>query len=193
MLAVAEARSYPAPAVQRSRPRQSAAPPATPAVAPLPYGPPSTSPRGPKTQRTLLLPLLALVLAACGGGEPPADDTAGEAFAGAEAADAAPTEDDVRDLITRREEASATGVGSMHSGVALAFDEVRFGTPRAADERDRVVNGITGATVYPVRVRYTSNRTWGNGETEAKPIHYDYEFHRDAQGGWDAYLVGPVR
>lgn len=145
------------------------------------------------TPRPLLLPLLALVLAACGGGEPPADAAAGESFAEEEEADGAPTDDDVRALITRREEASATGVGSMHGSVALAFDEVRFGTPRAADERDRVVNGITGATVYPVRVRYTSHRTWGNGETEARPIHYDYEFFRDAQGGWDAYLVGPVR
>lgn len=81
----------------------------------------------------------------------------------------------------------------MHSSVEAAFEEVRFGESRAATERDRLVNGITGPTVYPMRVRYTSNRTWGNGETEAKPIHYDYEFVRDTMGSLDAYLVGPVQ
>lgn len=126
--------------------------------------------------RRVFLAFLVALLAACGGG-------GGDA----------PTEQDVRDLITRREEASATGTGSVHSGVALDFHEVRFGEPRSADERDRVVNGITGSTVYPVRVRYTSNRTWGNGQTEAVQIHYDYELYRDPMNEWNAYLVGPVR
>ena len=143
---------------------------------------------------TLVLPITALLLAACGGGDAQTQGAhAAAAPTSAKAQDGAPSEQDVKDLITRREKSSATGVGAVHSGVELAFDEVRFGEPRAANERDRLVNGITGPTVYPVRVRYTSNRTWGNGQTEAKPIHYDYEFYRDEMGDWDVYLVAPVR
>lgn len=136
--------------------------------------------------------LVTLLLAACGAGPAPADGAAtGLSVQAAE--QRAPTRAEVEALITRRERNSATGVGSMHSGVSLAFHEVRFGTPRATNRNDRLNNGITGPTIYPVRVRYTSNRTWGNGETEAKPIHYDYEFFRDPMGEWDVYLVGPVR
>jgi hypothetical protein len=143
---------------------------------------------------TLLRPTLVLVLAACtGGGDAAQASPDGAAAQQAPRMEGGPSMQDVQDLITRRETASATGTGGVHSGVSLAFEEVSFGDPRAATERDRVVNGITGPTVYPVRVRYTSNRTWGNGQTEAKPIHYDYEFFRDAMGGWDVYLVGPVR
>jgi hypothetical protein len=77
--------------------------------------------------------------------------------------------------------------------VKVTVESIRVGQKRAATERDRVVNGITGKTVFPVRVQYTSLRTWGNGETETKQVHYAYEFYQDEFGEWTAYHVGPVR
>lgn len=104
----------------------------------------------------------------------------------------APTEADVEKFITKKEEALATGTGSAHKSVKLTFESIRFGKSRKATERDRVVNGIQGSTVYPARVKYISHRTWGNGEAEDKKIHYDYELYQDEYDEWNAYLVGPV-
>jgi hypothetical protein len=104
----------------------------------------------------------------------------------------APSEDDVKRYITRKEEALATGVGSSHSSVTVNFESVRFGQSREATEKDKVVNGITGSTVFPVQAKYSSLRRWGNGETETVNIHYSYEFYRDEFGEWNAYYVGPV-
>lgn len=105
---------------------------------------------------------------------------------------AAPTEADVKQFITRKEEALATDVGSAHKSVTLTFESIRFGTPRKANAGDRVDKLITGSTVYPARVKYTSHRTWGNGDTEDKKIHYAYEFYQDEYKEWNAYLAGPV-
>jgi hypothetical protein len=99
----------------------------------------------------------------------------------------------VKAFITRKEKMLATGIGSTHKSVVVTFESVRLGASRKANLRDRTVNGITGPIIYPARVKYTSLRTWGNGETESVPIHYDYEFYKDAYGSWDAYMVGPVR
>ncbi len=104
----------------------------------------------------------------------------------------APSEETVKRFITRKEEALATGVGSKHSSVAVTFESVRFGESREATERDRLVNGIKGPRVFPVRAKYASLRRWGNGETETVNIHYAYEFYVDEFGEWDAYYVGPV-
>jgi hypothetical protein len=104
----------------------------------------------------------------------------------------APSEDAVKRYITRKEEALATGVGSSHASVTVTFESVRMGESRAATEKDRVVNGITGSTVFPVRAKYASLRRWGNGETQTVNIHYSYEFYRDEFGEWNAYYVGPV-
>lgn len=98
----------------------------------------------------------------------------------------------VKEFVTRKEKALATGVGSAHKSVTLTFQNPRFGASRAVTKRDKL-NGIKGTTVYPVRVRYTSHRVWGNGETEDKEIHFEYEFFKDAFGEWDAYGVGPVQ
>ena len=103
------------------------------------------------------------------------------------------TEAAVKRYVTSKEEALATGVGSAPKSVQVTVGSVRFGQRRAATERDRVVNGITGKTVYPVRVQYTALRRWGNGETETKAVHSAYEFYQDEYGEWSAYHVGPVR
>lgn len=130
---------------------------------------------------------LCLTVAACFGlscnGSPEAASSTTEV---------APTEADVEQFITRKEEALATDTGSAHKSVKLTFESIRFGKSRKATERDRVVNGITGSTVYPARVKFISHRTWGNGETEDKNIHYDYDFYRDEFDELSAYLVGPV-
>ena len=129
--------------------------------------------------------LLCFASAGSAGGAPAASTHEAEA-------QQAPTEAIVKRFITKQEERLATGVGSSHKSVTVTFESVRFGQKRAANARDRVVNGITGKTLYPVRVQYTSHRTWGNGETEAKKIHYGYEFYVDEFGEWTASLVGPV-
>jgi hypothetical protein len=104
---------------------------------------------------------------------------------------AGPTEADVKQFITRKEEASATGHGGQAGSVTLTFQNIRFGASREADRRDRLVNGITGSTVYPVRVKYTAHRTWPGGSQD-QTIHRDYEFFQDQNGEWDSYLVGVV-
>ncbi len=104
-----------------------------------------------------------------------------------------PSEETVKRFITRKEEALATGIGSAHASVTVTFESVRFGDSREATERDRLVNGITGPRVFPVRAKYASLRRWGNGDTETVNIHYAYEFYMDEFGEWNAYLVGPVK
>ena len=103
------------------------------------------------------------------------------------------SEEDVREFISTKEKSLATGVGSSHTASQVEFVDIRFGNRRQTNERDRVVNGITGDTVHPVRVKYVSHRTWDDGSSEDKEIHYDYEFYQDEYGEWGAYLVGPVR
>jgi len=71
------------------------------------------------------------------------------------------------------------------------FESVRFGKSRAASKADRY-DAITGPTVFPVRVKYSELRRWGNGEIETKPFHYAYEFYVDEYGEWNAKGVGPV-
>ena len=102
------------------------------------------------------------------------------------------TEAVVKEFVSRQESRNATGVGSAPKSASVTFASVRFGAKRAADRRDRLVNGITGPTVHPARVNYTVLRTWGNGETESKTINYDYEFYKDEYGEWKAYMVGPA-
>lgn len=119
-------------------------------------------------------------------GVPSTEMTIAQAVAGG------PSEADVKDFIQRAETRSATGVGSQHKSAVCTFSAVRFGASRPTNAYDRGTNGITGPTVYPVRVTYTSLRTWGNGETETKPIKYDYEFYKDQYGEWAAYRVGPA-
>ena len=122
------------------------------------------------------LSLVALFLAACqqGAGSKP------------------PTEDEVKAYITRKAQALATGVGSAHSSTTVTFESVRFGESRSTTERDRIVNGITGPMVFPVRVKYSELRRWGNGDTQTVQIHYDHEFYVDEFGEWNTYGVGPV-
>lgn len=98
----------------------------------------------------------------------------------------------VKAHITKKEKSLATGIGSAHQSVSVTFESIRFGKARKTTPKDRVVNGIEGPMVYPVRVKYTSHRRWGNGETETKNIHYDYEFYKDSYGEWNTYMVGPV-
>ena len=111
---------------------------------------------------------------------------------GAAAADAGLTEDAVKQFVTRKEEKLATGVGSAHKSVKVEFVEVRLGAARAPNEQDKI-DGVRGDRVYPARAKYKSIRTWGNGETEEKVIHYAYDFYRDEYGEWDAVLRGPVK
>jgi hypothetical protein len=82
-------------------------------------------------------------------------------------------------------------VGSAHQSVKVEFDEVHFGETRKPNEQDKI-DGVRGDTVYPVRAKYKSLRRWGNGETEEKVIHYNYDFYRDEFGDWNAILRGPV-
>jgi hypothetical protein len=127
--------------------------------------------------RAIGLTLVALFLAACQQG----------------ARSTPPTEDEVKAYITRKAQALATGVGSAHSSTTVTFESVRFGESRSTTERDRLVNGITGPTVFPVRVKYSELRRWGNGDTQTVQTHYDYEFYVDEFGEWNTYGVGPVR
>jgi len=129
---------------------------------------------------TLLLPLAATF--GCDG----------QASAGDGPTAGALTEDAVKQFVTRKEEALATGVGSAHKSVKVEFVEVRLGATRRPNEQDKI-DGIRGDTVYPARAKYKSVRTWGNGETEEKLIHYAYDFYRDEYGEWDAVGLGPVR
>lgn len=106
---------------------------------------------------------------------------------------AGPTDADIKSHISKKEEALATGVGSSHKSATLTFESIKVGKARKATDRDRLVNGITGPVVYPVRVRYTSNRLWGNGSKESKTIFYEYEFFKDSFDEWNSYMVGPVK
>jgi hypothetical protein len=123
--------------------------------------------------RVLCLSLVSLFLAACQQSK-------------------SPTENDVKAFVTRKSEMLATGVGSSHSSVTVTFESVLFGESRATNERDRLVNGITGPTVFPVRVKWSELRRWGNGDTDTVQIHYAYEFYVDEYGQWNANSVGPV-
>ncbi len=101
------------------------------------------------------------------------------------------TEEDVKKFVTRKEQNLATGVGSSHKSVTVDFQEIQFGATRAPNERDKF-DGIRSDTVYPVRVKFTSHRTWGNGETEDKVINYNYDFYTNDFSEWDALLQGPA-
>ena len=104
---------------------------------------------------------------------------------------AAPTEEVVRQYVTRRQEKltkSSTGPKS----VTVTFESIRFGTSRKANARDEFDGIPKGETVYPVRVKYTAVYHWGSGDEE-KQIHYDYEFYKDNYGEWAALGLGPVR
>ena len=142
------------------------------------------------TKRMALASIAVVVMTGCDR-EPAAGGSAGAPGGAATAAGGALTEDAVKQFVTRKEQNLATGVGSSHKSVAVDFSEVRIGATRAPNEQDKI-DGIRGDTVYPVRVKYTSNRTWGNGETEAKVIHYGYDFYRDEFGEWNAVGRGPV-
>lgn len=48
----------------------------------------------------------------------------------------------------------------FESSVTVTVKSVRFGKSRAASKADRY-DGITGPTVFPVRVRYSELRRWG--------------------------------
>ncbi|HEX8464887.1 MAG TPA: hypothetical protein VF627_09755 [Abditibacterium sp.] len=100
---------------------------------------------------------------------------------------------DVKAHVTKQEKRIATGVGGQHKTATVIFESIRLGKTRKTNERDRLINGVDGPMIYPARVKYTSHRTWGNGETEDKKIHYDYEFYKNSYGEWDAVLMGPVR
>ncbi|HEX8436104.1 hypothetical protein [Archangium sp.] len=103
-----------------------------------------------------------------------------------------PTEAEVKAYVTRKAQALATGVGSSHSSTTVTFESVTFGESRETTERDRLVNGISGPMVFPVRVKYSELRRWGNGDTQTVQTHYAYEFYVDEFGEWNAYGVGPV-
>ena len=130
------------------------------------------------TIKRLFFPLFAalslVVLAGCGGGK-------------------SPTDDDVKTYVTRKENLLAGGSLTSPKTVSVTFDEIQIGKSRAADQRDRLVNGAKADTMFPVRVRYTSHRTWGNGQTEDVTIHYSYDFYVDEFGAWTAIHNGPVR
>lgn len=146
----------------------------------------------------LLTALLAT--AACDGPKPSGDGATTTSAAatdapGAATSTGAPTEDDVKALITRRAQSLATGVGSSHSAVEIEFASVEIAPGRPLNEQDRI-DGIKGDTAWPVRARWTEHRRWGaadaGGSTEDVPQYYSYDFFRDSFGGWDVLGHGPV-
>ena len=111
----------------------------------------------------------------------------------AQAQNTAPlTEADVKAFVTRQQERSATGIGSVHKSVTLTFESVRMGAPRPINYADQL-EGMRGATIYPVQVKYQGLRRWGNGSTQTVETHYAYDFFRDEFGDWAAKGLGPVR
>jgi hypothetical protein len=137
--------------------------------------------------RTAAILLLAFTLTAgCDTQDSPATPPSAQP-----PASTALTEDAIKRFITRKEENLATGVGSAHKSVALDFLEIRLGDPRKPNEQDKI-DGVRGDTVHPVRAKYKSTRKWGNGDTDEKTIHYNYDFYKDEFGDWNAILRGPL-
>ena len=135
---------------------------------------------------------LAATPAAPAGRRPAPTRPPAPAPARAPAVAGAPTEADVQAFVTRGAEMSATGIGTSPSSVSLTFHEIRFGASRPANLQDRY-NGVTGPTMFPARVRYTSHLRWGARSTDTVETHYSYSFYVDAYGEWNALGHGPVR
>ncbi len=100
------------------------------------------------------------------------------------------TEDIVKQIITSREN-NVTKYSTGPKSVTITFESIQFGTPRRANQQDKI-DGIPTEMVYPVRAKYTTVHHYSN-EDEEKKNYYGYNFYIDSYGEWNALGTGPVR
>ena len=102
-----------------------------------------------------------------------------------------PTEIDVKNYVTEYEQ-TINPVGGISSpiSISLSFGQIRFESPRAANEGDRL-RKVASDSLYPVIVQYTVNQKFSDG-TYPKNKKIKFELYRNRQGGWSAFEYGPV-
>jgi hypothetical protein len=96
------------------------------------------------------------------------------------------TEEIVKQVITEIEERVITGSESAPDSVAINFKSISFGTTRTANTADEFSGIPTGASVYPVKIRYTAQRQFSNGINPPETLERDwgYDFYLNKQGNW---------
>lgn len=144
---------------------------------------------------TILATLTLLTLSGCGDTKPTPklerSDQSSATTTSAPAATGGPTEEEAKELITRRVQSSATGIGSQPSAVDLTFQSVEIAPARPVNQQDKM-DGMRGDNSWLVRAKFTELRRWGSGSTETRETHYNYDFYRDDFGKWDYMGRGPV-
>ena len=74
----------------------------------------------------------------------------------------------------------------------VTFESVRIGKTRKANKADEYEGIPAGATVYPVRVKYSVVYRYSDGD-KTENHHYDYLFFKDSFDEWATLGLGPVR
>jgi len=104
---------------------------------------------------------------------------------------AALTEAIAKTVITKQEN-NVTKYSTGPKSVTVTYEIVRLGKTRKANKADEYEGIPAGATVYPVRAKYTVVQHYGSGDKTTEK-HYDYDFYENNFGGWETLGRGPVR
>lgn len=104
---------------------------------------------------------------------------------------AALTEDIIKQIITKQEN-NLTKYSTGPKSVTVTFESIKIGKARKANKADEYEGIPPGATIYPVRAKYTAVHHYNDGDQEKK-YHYDYYFYQDSFDEWATLGLGPVR
>jgi hypothetical protein len=102
------------------------------------------------------------------------------------------TEDFVKQFLTERENNAVNGGLTSPASKTITFESIKFGQVRQANKKDEYEGIPAGATIYPVRAKYTVVNHYNDSDVENE-VHYDYEFYKDSFGEWTTLGLGPVR
>ncbi len=105
------------------------------------------------------------------------------------------TEDIVKQVFTKQANSSVNEGGSTDTKPAsVAFQSIQFGITRKANIKDESEGVPPGATMYPVRVKYTVVTNFAGKERENK-YDEDYYLYKDKFGAWAklSMKAGPIK
>jgi hypothetical protein len=116
------------------------------------------------------------------------------AAANSESSDAL-TEDIVKQVFTKQANSSVNQSGSTDTKpVSVAFQSIQFGITRKANIKDESEGVPAGATMHPVRVKYTVVTNF-SGKNRENKYDEDYYLYKDKSGAWAklSMKAGPVK
>jgi hypothetical protein len=116
------------------------------------------------------------------------------AAANSESSDAL-SEDIVKQVFAKQANSSANQSGSTEAKPAsVTFQSIQFGITRKANIKDESEGVPPGATMHPVRVKYTVVTNFAGKERENK-YDEDYYLYKDKFGAWArlSMKAGPIK